>query len=438
MQIMSRQFLLAFVAATFTYFPLYGQDEPTRIWERRQSLDISRLSLVSVEEKSNPYHFYQHIASGSFGSVDLVFREGPLRWKFYAQKKYKRPPFSDFEEFIENMEYLKTLEHPNIVSIKAVHYPSLIMEYLAGEELHKILYQNMNFYHGSMEYELEKKIILRQIFSALQFLEEKGICHFDIKPENFVFKNPLSTKIKMVDFDFMSRYPHDIENIRVCGTHHYFAPELLYYVARGVRYDQSKRDMWAAGLLASEVLSGVDYDWGISGKVEENSYKKQIKLAIMDRTKEMNLPHTPVPLDPDMKELLLHLLVKDPENRWTAAQAFSSPYFTLPAYTEPEDGIEITIVPQDAKIETLLKGKPLTMRISPAISVSALMDQIMLKYGIRKSAFSVWREETALNVRGVSKIFIMKVENIKKSLESYNIQERPRIYLNVKDFRYDP
>ncbi len=52
MQIMNRQFLLAFVTGVFTCFSLCGQD-PTRAWERKQSLDDSRSFSVSVQKVSD-------------------------------------------------------------------------------------------------------------------------------------------------------------------------------------------------------------------------------------------------------------------------------------------------------------------------------------------------------------------------------------------------
>ena len=135
----------------------------------------------------------------------------------------------------------------------------------------------------------------------------------------------------------MSRCPNEVGKFRFCGTPYFFAPELLYQRYRGKRCDQSKRDIWAAGLIAIEILSGVEYEWGCGTELKFEKEKRLIESVIMDHT-EMLLPPIPVPLDPEMKELILHLLVKNPKDRWTASQAFSSPYFTLPEYTEPEGG----------------------------------------------------------------------------------------------------
>lgn len=72
-------------------------------------------------------------------------------------------------EFIDNMAYLKTLQHPNIVSIEEVNFPSLIMEYLAGEELKVMLQQHRNFYQKSTEYEVEKKLSCGKFFLHCDF-----------------------------------------------------------------------------------------------------------------------------------------------------------------------------------------------------------------------------------------------------------------------------
>ncbi len=65
---------------------------------------------------------------------------------------------------------------------------------------------------------------MKGILSGLATLCKNNIIHRDIKPENIMLGE--SGKIKIVDFGFA--YELNSELIfKMCGTHGYFAPELL-------------------------------------------------------------------------------------------------------------------------------------------------------------------------------------------------------------------
>jgi len=48
--------------------------------------------------------------------------------------------------------------------------------------------------------ESQSKLILKQLVSALNYLHDKGICHWDIKLENILVDSPKT--IKLIDFGF--------------------------------------------------------------------------------------------------------------------------------------------------------------------------------------------------------------------------------------------
>ena len=52
--------------------------------------------------------------------------------------------------------------------------------------------------------------IVYEMLDCLAYLEDKGVCHKDIKPENILY-DEVSGKIKLIDFDIaeMQRYKHE-------------------------------------------------------------------------------------------------------------------------------------------------------------------------------------------------------------------------------------
>ena len=359
-------------------------------------------------ELASKYRFHKILASGSFGRVDLVSMETDAKEEFYARKMYKKLPSHPMAEIVSTLAFLKTLPpHPNIVSVHELYFhrfldkttPVVIMEYLSGEELFYVKVEELNLqYASSNRYELEKKIISRQIFSAISFLEENGISHLDIKSENFVFRHKKSTKLVLVDFDFLCMQGN--QHFHYCGTPECFSPEMVKK-RRGTSadwcaLDQTKRDVWSAGLLLKELISGKIHYW--KGK---NEYENQNDLISVHT---ILLPASPFGMEPNLIELLTYTLKKNPDERWTATQALASPWFHIEPYEEPTEGIDIQL---ESHIGDVFNGNKNSIRVSPEATVSQLMDAIMLKFEIRKSAFSLAklsRNEEEAKLKIVSEI----------------------------------
>uniref|UniRef100_A0A669FB14 Protein kinase domain-containing protein n=1 Tax=Oreochromis niloticus TaxID=8128 RepID=A0A669FB14_ORENI len=109
----------------------------------------------------------------------------------------------------------------------------------------------------------ELRPILHQIANALFHLGSVGIVHADLKPANIMVVNRHESpiKVKLIDFGLACRASAVIPGYRV-GTVGYCAPEVML----GIPYDEAI-DMWALGLVAVELATGVplypgedDYD----------------------------------------------------------------------------------------------------------------------------------------------------------------------------------
>jgi len=151
-----------------------------------------------------------------------------------------------------------SIGHPNICETYDLGRlddgsPYLVMERLVGETLDQRIKRD-----GALP---ERDIIdvMFQVLSALGAAHDKGIIHRDLKPENvFLLRRPGSPPIaKLLDFG-ISKAIHDNRDPDltmpgiVMGTPYYMAPEQ----ARGDRGLDHRVDIWAAGVILYEALSG--------------------------------------------------------------------------------------------------------------------------------------------------------------------------------------
>ena len=93
--------------------------------------------------------------------------------------------------------------------------------------------------------------IMKQLFSALQYLHSKKISHRDIKPENFMlYKKDDMTCIKMIDFGLSKDFTQQNTMHTMSGSPYYIAPEVFLQ-----KYN-SKIDIWSMGVVLYIMLSG--------------------------------------------------------------------------------------------------------------------------------------------------------------------------------------
>lgn len=159
---------------------------------------------------------------------------------------------------------LKKLEHPNIVKVfnffvnehKAVR---ILMEYLPYETLSNIIEKKIlkgERYFCIFLLKLEKEAdvakIFIQIFDCLTYMHKEGICHRDLNPNNIMITE--NFQIKIIDFSVSKWFKINEASTSMwtpTGTPAYKAPELY----QGGAY-QEPVDMWAAGVILYECLSG--------------------------------------------------------------------------------------------------------------------------------------------------------------------------------------
>jgi serine/threonine protein kinase len=100
--------------------------------------------------------------------------------------------------------------------------------------------------------------VMRDVCAALSHLHAMSIVHRDLKPENLLFVDPPGPgpigRLKLADYGFARTVPAPSEGPMrsLCGTLGYAAPEIM----RGRGYASEMCDMWSAGVLLYECVSG--------------------------------------------------------------------------------------------------------------------------------------------------------------------------------------
>ncbi|MDI1480573.1 serine/threonine-protein kinase [Polyangium sp. y55x31] len=151
-----------------------------------------------------------------------------------------------------------SIGHPNICEIYDLGRledgtPYLVMERLVGETLDQRIKRD-----GALP-ERDVADVMHQVLSALTAAHAKAIIHRDLKPENvfLVRKAGVPPIAKLLDFGISKAIDEDTSTDLtmpgiVMGTPYYMAPEQ----ARGDRGLDHRVDLWAAGVILYEALTG--------------------------------------------------------------------------------------------------------------------------------------------------------------------------------------
>lgn len=126
----------------------------------------------------------------------------------------------------------------------------LVLEYAPGGNLFEIM-------HDSDDDKLSLNVaqtFVRQVTSALAYLESQHVAHRDIKSENIVVTD--ESTAKLIDFGY-AVYAPPSNDVRTtfCGTPECMPPEMLTRNGKG-GYVAGYVDPWALGVLAYELVVG--------------------------------------------------------------------------------------------------------------------------------------------------------------------------------------
>ncbi len=155
------------------------------------------------------------------------------------------------ERFVQEARAAGRLSHPGIVAIfdagedPDTHEPYLVMEYIAGESLGKIL--SRGDHNVALPVALQ---FAREVAEALDYAHSQGVIHRDIKPANILITE--DGRAKIADFG-VARLNHALatHSGQIFGSPAYMAPEQL---TRGVA--DARSDLFSLGVMLYSMITG--------------------------------------------------------------------------------------------------------------------------------------------------------------------------------------
>lgn len=268
------------------------------------SININYKTFINgkpFSELEKEYEIICKLGSGAFGVVHKVKHK--ITGQIRAMKTIRKD--SNFnEKTIKEIENLILLDHPNILKLYEYFYDSknfyIITEFCQGGELFTKIKSKTKFS------EKEAAIIIRTLLKAIAYCHANKMVHRDLKPENILLEGDRIDNLKIIDFG-TGGIVRDNEKLKErLGTAYYIAPEVLKK-----NYDE-KCDLWSLGVIMYILLTG---EPPFNGHTDEDILKEVA-------TKKLNFWSDIFNgISFEAKDLLMKLLEKNPNKRFSAIQA---------------------------------------------------------------------------------------------------------------------
>src|SRR6516225_2557229 len=245
------------------------------------------------------------------------------------------------DRFLREIRLLATLNHPNIAALRTalMHENQLvmIMEFVEGETLSNRIARAPISTSEAVNY-------ADQVLSALSYAHKQSIIHRDIKPANMML-TPQGI-VKLMDFG-IARSSTDgslTSTGTTLGSLNYMPPEQV----RGEAAD-TRSDIYSFGVSLYEMLTG------------RLPFRGDSQYSLM--TAHLNQePPAPITLrsdlPPELNEIILMSIAKDPANRFQSADAFRAALKSVPVSALPAAGTTVTPTPRPTTGATTLMDTP--------------------------------------------------------------------------------
>lgn len=257
----------------------------------------------------------QHVATGRMVAVKILHSE------LISNEEL-------VHRFIREAQAEVAINHKNVIDVLDLGAlpsgePYMVMEYLIGAGLDEII-------TAQKQLDLPTACaVMAQTLHAISAAHDKGVVHRDLKPENIFINCPDedTLEIKLIDFGISKIQDQDVTKLTqegtTLGTPAYMSPEQV----RGAMEMNHLTDIYAAGIIFYEMLSG---DTPFEGK-------QYAALLANILTSEPRHPQTvnkkfPMAAWPVIQKAIS----KDPANRYQSAEEMLSAVLKL---TEEVDRI---------------------------------------------------------------------------------------------------
>ncbi|XP_055385446.1 twitchin isoform X34 [Condylostylus longicornis] len=266
---------------------------------------------ISQDSVYDRYEILEEIGTGAFGVVHRC-RERATG-NIFAAKFIPTAHAMEKELIRKEIDIMNQLHHQKLINLHDAFEDDdemvLIFEFLSGGEL----FERITAEGYSMT-EAEVINYMRQVCEGIRHMHEKNIIHLDIKPENIMCQTRKSTNVKLIDFGLATKLdPNEVVKIST-GTAEFAAPEIVNREPVGFY-----TDMWAVGVLAYVLLSGLSPFAGDN----DVATLKNVKACDWDFDEEA-FRH----ISEEGRDFIRRLLMANKEKRMTAHECLLHPWLT--------------------------------------------------------------------------------------------------------------
>jgi serine/threonine protein kinase len=258
-----------------------------------------------VGQQLGNYRLVRLLGRGGFAEVYLG-EHRRLGTQAAIKVLYTHLAEQDVEAFLAEARTIASLEHPHIVRVLDFDVQEgiafLVMSYASQGSL------RLRHPKGSR---LPLNIIVdyvKQVTSALQYAHNEKIIHRDIKPENMLLGRHNEVLLSDFGIALIAQSSRLQSTQEVIGTAQYMAPEQLQGKPRLVS------DQYSLGVVV--------YEWLCGERPFQGTFTELF-------SQHMFVPPSPLheklpTISPDVEQVVLTALAKDPHQRFGSVQAFAT------------------------------------------------------------------------------------------------------------------
>jgi serine/threonine protein kinase len=252
------------------------------------------------------YQVIEDLGEGSFSKVRKAMHV--VTGDIFALKVMTRPGTSDplrTKTIQREVEVWLHMNHPNVIKMHNVFESGeklcLVLDYADGGDLKSILSNT-----GPLS-DAAARRYFTQIIDAIDYIHSQNAVHRDLKPENVLVDG--DGHLKVTDFGLSRLVEGNGLMSSKCGTPSYVAPEVFM----SDEYAGPPVDVWSAGVILFEMLTGrLPFMGRTAGELAAKIAGVKVRY--------------PVTLSNEARDLLSHIFVVDPTQRYTSDQIRAHPW----------------------------------------------------------------------------------------------------------------